>query len=265
MAGHFKIVVYHVSRYGLCNRLRALAAMQAIAEIHQAELKMLWEPGITCPAHFHELFEPVCESVSTREIELIKEREGTKVVAGNAAGNRPESYASGEAFQASWRRHVRELLPLPEIQQKIDAYQASTWNDYMVGVHVRRTDAVGDRGRRLGLTFSDEPIIAAMRELVDREPRTKFLFATDNQETLSTFETEFGERIQCYPKAFERFDPGKHKRYGSSSTVGHRHTSVRDAVIDLWLLSRTRQVIGTKASSFSEYASWIGDIPLRRL
>jgi len=239
--------------------------MQAIAELSGAQLRMLWEPGITCPASFDELFEPVCRSIFLEEIERLKQRADTRLVAGGATGNRPESYGKGEEFTLSWMKHARELRPVPDILRKVDEYQAAVWNDHMVGIHVRRTDAVADRGRRLGLTFSDGPIMEAMRQEIATFPNTQFLFATDNQESLTVFQSDFGDRLCCYPKAFETFDPRKHSLYGASNAAGHRHTSMEDAVIDLWLLSRTKHIIGTKASSFSEQAAWIGSIPLRRL
>ena len=92
----------------------------------------------------------------------------------------------------------------------------------MVGVHVRRTDAVADRGRRLGLTFSDEPIMEAMRQEIAAFPSTQFLFATDNQESLTVFQSEFGDRLNCYAKAFEAFDAQKHSLYGASNAAGRK-------------------------------------------
>ncbi len=265
MVDRLNNIIYHVSRYGLCNRLRCLSAMQALAELNSAELRMLWEPGITCPASFDELFEPVCRSISLEEIERLKHRADTKLVAGGATGNSPESYGKGEEFTLSWMEHARELRPVPRILRKVNEYQAAAWSDHMVGVHVRRTDAVADRGRRLGLTFNDGPIMEAMRQEIAAFPNTQFLFATDNQESLTVFQSEFGGRLCCYPKTFETFDPRKHSLFGASNAAGHRHTSMEYAVIDLWLLSRTKHIIGTKASSFSEQAAWIGSVPLRRL
>ncbi len=258
-------VVYHIDRYGLCNRLRCLAAMQALAALHQVELCMLWEPGITCPASFDDLFEPVCTMVSPAEMDRFRLRNDIRLVAGKGAGNRPEFYGKGEVFTQHWKFYVRQLRPLPHILQKINDHAASVWNDHMVGVHVRRTDAVADRGRRLGITFRDTPIIDAMHKEVESNPETRFSFATDNEKTLQLFVSEFGERLTCYPKGFECFDPAKHSLYGSKQAIGHRHTSVEDAVIDLWLLSRTNKIIGTMGSSFSEHAAWIGNVPIQWL
>ena len=265
MKSSFRLLIYHISRYGLCNRLRCLAAMQSLAELNNAELRMLWEPGITCPATFESLFEPVCEPITKPEIEKLRQERDIRILAGNAAGNGPESYGRGEEYTAGWLRHSRQLRPLPHLLQRIRDYQQTAWSEWTVGVHVRRTDAVADRGRRLGLTFHDEPIFTAMHDEIRKHPETVFAFATDNQDSLDKYTHEFGDRIRCFPKPFAEFDPQVHSLFGAKSSVGHRHTSMEDAVIDLWLLAGTRHIIGTQASSFSQQAAWIGDIPLQRL
>jgi hypothetical protein len=239
--------------------------MRALAELHDAELRMLWEPCLTCPAHFEDLFEPVCPTISPEEITAAKGRSDTKVVAGDNAGNSPQKYGKGPAFTTAWMSYVGALRPRAHILKQVDEFQSAVWGEHVVGVHVRRTDAVIDRKQRLNLTFSDEPIMAAMQREIDAFPHTRFLFATDNEDSLRKYQHTFGERLDCYPKRFEKFDPNKHPDYGAKNPLGHRHTSVEDAVVDLWLLSRTKHIIGTKASSYSQYAAWLGKIPLQRL
>lgn len=267
--GPCRLIVFHVARNGLCNRLRGLAAARAIAESFGCEFRMLWEPTSACPASFEDLFEPVCPSISIGEIDALRDQRDVRIIDGKLATRSQEKLCPSAALMKIWTKCARAILPLPHILQQIDRFQAEAWTSAMTGVHVRRTDKSNQVGRQAAsgrkagkLPLSDRAVIDVMRDEISTQPDTRFLLATDNAESQRDFIREFGDRIVFFPKAFHGSNPPGSPGPAPSP---RRHTTIEAAVIDLWLLSRTRHILGTRQSSFSLYASVLGNVPLVRL
>lgn len=73
--------------------------------------------------------------------------------------------------------------------------------------------------------------------------------ATDSEEDKALITSRFGDRVFCSPHRADR-----------NSLEG-----MREALIELYLLSHTRQVLGSVHSSYSETAAQIGHIPYELL
>ena len=181
---------------------------------------------------------------------------------------------------------------MPSIQAEVDAFTSTHQIASCVGLHVRRTDHLSTAGGRGGVT-SDEEFVAAIRERLALEPRQRFYLATDNAATQRWLRDLFGQSI-CYwreisPEAAlapaldgvdEHAHTEQHSGAGEGGVVGgrrsvdqpgrsekakrpppHRHTSMAHAVIDLWLLSRCGAIVGSNASSYTDFAKWLRGPP----
>ena len=113
----------------------------------------------------------------------------------------------------------------------------------ILGVHIRRGDALKGPKREHYLPSTDEAF-----EKVMRAWDGAFFLATDCEETESRFREMFGDRILTRGKPWV------------PSEFGVVKEGQRDAVADLFLLSRTRRVIGTRHSSFGHVAALMGGV-----
>lgn len=126
--------------------------------------------------------------------------------------------------------------PKAEIQAEIDRI-ARDFGDNTVGVHVRRTDNAGSiQGSKT------EDFLECM-EL--QQADTRFYLATDEEEIKTLMRGEFGDRII------------------SMDAEACRSTAdgIRNAVVEMYVLSRTCRIFGSHRSTFSAASACIGRIP----
>jgi hypothetical protein len=148
---------------------------------------------------------------------------------------------------------MRELRPIEAIRQRIDAAKAD-WPENIIGIHIRRTDLHQLRAEWKDKTICPKKVAkldAKVRAAIEAEPDAVFFVASDNEASFAMLCGYYGARVRQLPKQWN----GKELR----------HTSMADAVADLYLLAATRHVIGTVHSSFSQYAAKLGGIPLTLL
>ncbi len=133
----------------------------------------------------------------------------------------------------------QEFTPQPYIMKIIDQVTAG-FTPHTIGVHIRRTDNTHSIKNSPVQLFVDR-----MAKELELNPLTNFYLATDDPETEQFVESNFPGKIMKYSKELSR-----------SSETG-----IRDAVVDLWALSRTKKILGSFYSSFSHTAAEIGGIP----
>lgn len=159
----------------------------------------------------------------------------------------PDSLRTGDRYESE----VRSLEPVDHLFKEIDRVSAR-FTDATIGLHLRRGDAFQTRCRNLYMRSSDSAFVKAIEENIERDNDVSFFLATDCQETQFMLQSRFGKRIITNErKRFVKSELGKPKQNQS------------DAVIDLWLLSRTARILGTNRSSFSRLASIRGNIELK--
>jgi len=136
---------------------------------------------------------------------------------------------------------LSNLVPVNEIKQEVSNI-LETWPSSVCGVHIRRGDFA-----QMGHWLIDiEKYCVAMEQVqAELEPDTKFFIATDAPDSeIAPVLHVFGERIL------------KRKPSLRDTTDG-----VKEALIDLLLLSKTKRLILTPRSSFGEIAAFWGDVP----
>lgn len=259
---------------GLCNRLRFIDSARVLCRTINRPLTVQWmiSPDLSC--EYEKLFVPqpditVVQKTSYgqphtalgRQIRFIGQYlqcrlRYRKVLFQSelrrqiAAGcdftdlkRYPSVYLAGcDRFFRPQRRFL-PLAAAEPIEQAVKRV-AAAFASNTIGVHIRRTD------HSTVTAYSPQDFfIRAMQRQIDADSQVQFFLATDSPQVESEFLSRFGERILCRPRQFTRQTP----------------EGVCDALIDLLCLSRTRKIIGSRLSSFSETAAQINDIPLESM
>jgi hypothetical protein len=121
-----------------------------------------------------------------------------------------------------------------EVDELSQAFGSNT-----IGVHIRRTDNAN------AMLYSPTyAFIAAMENCIAANSQARFFLTTDCVDTQRQIKSIFGERIIT-----------RTRRISRDSADG-----MRDAAVDLFLLSRTSRILGSYYSTFSETAADIGQI-----
>ena len=142
----------------------------------------------------------------------------------------------GENYDVSFFR------PIVTLQKEIDAFLPSDKKVY--GIHIRRTDntwAIENSPLEL---FENR-----ITTILKTEPNALFYLASDDADTIAHFQERYGACILTRPKTF-----------GRNSVQG-----IQDAIIEMWLLSKTKKIYGSFYSSYSGMAAKIGNIDLEIL
>ena len=129
--------------------------------------------------------------------------------------------------------------PNETVGRLVDAYVAR-FTPHTVGVHIRRTDNAASIARSPLSLFIEE-----MEREVAAHADILFFVASDSEEDKRALRAHFGDRILTSDRPADR-----------SSLAG-----MQEGAVDFFTLSRTRRIIGSYYSSFSEVAALIRGIP----
>lgn len=249
---------------GLCNRLRVLLSAAALQPSLSTPIRVAWADNAECAARFDQLFEPLHLPPLTVTPRSWKEAPALR---SNAylpylyrlfffdaqrknylpayhlplpflSQRYPRIYLSTCYAFASYapdllRQHIR---PLPHLQERIDALVAQFVRP-TIGVHIRRTDNVESIAHSPTSLF-----LAAM----EQHPTASFYLSTDDLSLKATLQKRYGDRLI------------------TQHTTARRDTleGIEEAVIDLFVLSRTDRLLGSYWSSFTDTAAELGGMPV---
>ena len=132
--------------------------------------------------------------------------------------------------------------PIKCLRDKIDSFLPKGKNIY--GVHIRRTDNTWSTENSPLELFEDKIV-----EILKKEPDSLFYVASDDTDVIKRLKKRFGDCILSREKVFSR-----------TSVSG-----IQDAIVEMWLLSKTKKIFGSYYSSYSEMAAKIGDVMLEIL
>ncbi len=216
---------------------------------------------LNCP--FRDLFEPIpgVKVVETSSVpfpfrasfasELYRRSVSSRLIGSEAMKELIDSKYDFRELNRSPRVHMMTLyrfhsapgrylgfVPVTDLRSQVDQVTAG-FDANTIGVHIRRTDhakSIEVSPLDLFETFMDAAIKA--------EPRTRFYLATDSTSVKERLCARFNGLVMTNFN-----EPSRNSREG-----------VRDAVLELYALSRTSKLFGSYWSSFSETAAHIGGI-----
>jgi hypothetical protein len=244
---------------GLCNRMRSLDSALHLADQLDRKLHVIWDRNKELNCRLEELFEMPQGIASIDQPSMG--RYGRQFRWALYTCTYPINFGQKRVKQwidekrdfaalgkfsriamATWeefypRRHpYRAFAPIARLQSQIERYG----RDEMVAVHIRRSD------HRIAITESPtERFIELMQLEIDADRRTNFFLATDSPEVESQLLQRFPKRIVTHAK---------------SSLARNQKCAIEDALVDLYVLSNCRKLIGSRWSSFTNTAAAIRGI-----
>lgn len=287
-----RILLCHVM-HGLGNRLRALGSCLSFASTTGRVPLIVWEKDAHIQASYGDLFATklaVLDSFSPKWPDMkgghewdaawkqynfhnYMEMEGGGAVKGEQVLDEEDKsiYFKGayiiEADPAltSWEldnEQLRALTPVPAVADMVAARAAEGLSG-MIGVHIRNKTLDKDID---GVSFDDEygveaaatmekwrlasgypSFITEMRSLMAKDPALKFYVATDTAAVIDIMATTFPGKVVSTPRECD----------------GRDGACVRLALVDILCLSKTKGLLGSNWSSFTEAAQRIGGVEAR--
>jgi hypothetical protein len=260
---------------GISNRVKCLISVWRLSEKYNRKLILYWPLNHTCGAKFSDLFENKINQIGEEELNRINKKDiqifGSDLVAirdcqkkymisgtfrllltPNELSKYPGLIKEGidlkfsdipEEVKRNIIEYLKKLEPLKSIKKELNSFQKKYNLKSMVGVHIRRGD-FADRPTSPGKVSSDEKFIERMNELIKEKPETRFFLCTDSKEMEEKLETIF---------------PGKIIKFTKTSLKRTDVRATQEGLIDLLLLSKTKQILGTYRSTFTEMAWWFGE------
>ena len=214
------------AKSGLCNRLRVVFSHYQYARSVNSKLTVIWVKNSACPGCFLDYFEPV------ENIEFVSKPPKKKIYySGNGCHPKYNPGCCGQGKITCKMYLYGKLELLPDLKKTI-AEKKSLLEDRYVAVHIRRTDHVRLAKRKSTYTADKEFL-----NFIDKNKTRNLYIATDNKKT--------------YDQLFSKY--GKLVKFKYHSTTGDlRETTLRDAIVDLYMCTYADQFMGTTYSSFTE-------------
>jgi len=262
---------------GLGNRLRCIASAHHFAASYNIPIQIIWHRNYELNCKFQDLFEHrtfvVHEKQSfvgrgqyLRLIESVMSKIATKVhgktylVKANQENhpkqlfiNHIKRLLAGEfhtlvisGCQDFYSEHSDYGIFRPTAQLRLVIGQiVSDFKKPTYGIHIRRGDHKASIQHSPLYLF--EKVI---RNMLNKNPNARFYIATDSLEVERHLYDLFGnDTILSRKKSFSRNTPN----------------GVKDALIDMWVLSCTDKIFGSYNSSFSMVSAKIGNKPLEMI
>lgn len=257
---------------GLCNRMRTISSVATIAGT--SHFKIIWEKNDSLNCDFEKLFViPDNVWIDGRPYRTMKQyklkRKAMHTLRGlgihipfgydrylfdeeilrlknqnydfQLINNYKNIYIESQHNFAGCADSFRIFVPVHEIQEKIDKTVAH-FDKNTIGVHIRRGD------HKMAIENSPlQMFIDEMQREMQLNSDTTFFLSTDSIAAEKEIKNAIPGRVFTFQKDFTR----------------NSENGAKDALVDLWCLSKTSRILGSYWSSFSATASQIGQIDIK--
>jgi hypothetical protein len=258
-------------KYGMVNRLRAIASAGILADYTGRKLFVNWDPSKECNSAWEDLFVNKLErypfplSSFQNGMNLYDDENNADgfywdmprslicnnadVVAVHTCLNFQPEEMTNEAYNNAKATFYRSLQPLHDVEKAVnEIYRRYFEGNNVVGVHIRRTDHFASTKKDSTLVCPTELFLEAIRKNLKNNDKTKVFLATDNKKEEKHIRQIFGDAVIVYEKDIVSRDTKR---------------GMQDALIDWLLLSKTSRIIGSYSSSFSEEAGVVNMIEIK--
>lgn len=263
-------------QFGLGNRLRALASALLIAKISGWHLKVVWESDLHCGAEFNDLFETDFDLVDPlgddemSECEVYNymdnDKRRSKKLTIDLESKRDIYIISAFSLDYPGRDIEKEnvLLRTLKFSEKVERIVNNYNVSDTIGVHIRMgggknhstdrwdSDEFWDQeAKKLMYHWRDKSHYSAfineMDQLLSDDPELRFFLATDMRSTYNILADRYQDRIIYVER--NCFDRSKQQQIY--------------ALADMVLLSKSKWIIGSYWSTFTEIAQRLGNKKVR--
>lgn len=259
---------------GLANRIRVMASLYHLTQ-KSINIKVIWQLNseLNCP--FEKLFTPIngfqiintskrTKLYNTKQKNILKRTiakiyDKSKgfdyVIIGGY--NNPDS-CNAELIHSIFNNYRNVFIetqqiifynqeysifkPIKEIEDRI-IHSFSLSQPY-IGIHIRRGDNIQSQ-----LKSGIIPFIEKTKTILKDNPMQKFYLATDSRDVKDIFKYLFGPSIITS-------DPD----YSRNNEIG-----IKDALFEMFMLSKSQKIYGSYWSSFAENAASIGNISIETI
>jgi len=207
---------------GLCNRIKCIISAMHEAEQSEGRLCLDWTPSFSCGAEFSDLFDNA----------FPYEKEGTAI----------STWKFPDIPKEKILEYLARLKIKNSISDEADAFFSYEFSPQstVVGVHVRRNEFLLNSEKKKS---TDELFFRRMDGIIEKNPEVLFFLATDSTKAMDDFIGRYGERIITYHK--DCLDRSKTE-------------AIRQALVELLILSKCNLILGSHLSTYSEMAWWLG-------
>jgi len=166
---------------------------------------------------------------------------------GNSSGSEYTKYKYD--FWKAYLNEIKSLEPSDEVLaacgQTLSEFDADT-----IGIHIRRGDATSrDNPNCYHYGIHPKYIDLEVGKLIKKNSKLKVFLATDSVDTHQKLKAKYKDKIISYDKSFveSKFNSEKPGQF--------------DAMVEVYLLSKTTKLYTTRWSTFSELARGMGKLP----
>ena len=198
---------------GLCNYLKVIFSYYEYARKNNLKLNVIWEKTNACPGYFWDYFEPI------PGIRFIGKKDA-KI-----------DYTGCEVHEH--HRPKYDKLKLKPHMKKIIFDKINKLNKNYISVHIRRTDHINLAKHNKCFTTDKEFI-----NFLNKSDKNIYI-ATDNTKTYEKFKKKYQKRIKL--------------KYHKTNVKKMRQTSLRDAIVDIYMCIYSDDFKGSGHSSFSTF------------
>ncbi len=249
---------------GLSNRIKCLISSIDITRRTGRKILLYWAKNKDCNSTFSELFENKIPEIKKEELMKILKSQDVKIISeGENILSQDKKYIINELpifFFVDKEKHhpfykipkktrlkiiryLKELEIKKSIREKVGIFYKKKLEGRIVGVHIRKGDFVFIENG-VGNVSSEEMFIKNIKEESLKNKGTNFFLATEDLRTEKTIREIFDNKIIVYPK---------------ETAAREEEGSVKEALIEMLLLSKTEKILGTFKSSFTEMAWFFGE------
>jgi hypothetical protein len=204
---------------GLSNKLRGLFSYYLYCKKENKQLIVIWEISEECPGFFLDYFEPL------KNVIFLKNNNSNLKLDYNECGWHPD-------FNPYSMNIFSELKLLPIIMNEVKEKLLLLENNF-IAIHVRRTDHINLAMSKNGYTFDEE-----FFKFIEEHNDINLYVATDNKDTFDLFYNKYNNKVRI--------------PYTTNIYIDKlRQTSLKDAIIDLYVCAHSKHFKGSGWSSFS--------------
>jgi hypothetical protein len=253
---------------GLSNRVNSLTSSIRISERTKRNLLLCWPKDLVCNCNFSDLFENKIKEISKEQlrgiiknnlVQVLKKSENVKskrkfVIVNDGCYDdfsKEELLFKFEKIEKRTQKEIYEALKKlkikPNIQNIVNKFFKKNFKNEVIGLHIRRGD-YKLLTHNIGGISSNEKFIEEIKKEIAINPKIKFFIATEDKETEEKFKKIFGKRIVSYPK---------------KTNVKEEEGAIKEALVDILLLSKCKEIFGSFRSTFTELAWFLGECKLK--
>lgn len=253
-----KKFLFLVPSGGICNRLRCIIGASKLANMQNRKLIIFWLMKPELNARFDSLFNTIPYKVFNFYPDSFKYRCFRKFIFSfftPISITDKDLIKSNKRMDDKWIEEVENknifLHTCYSVIQDTDFSMFHITNNLKekikinlkekpIGIHIRRTD------NKQSILFSPTHLfLEKIENEITNNPKQKFFLATDDIEEENLIKTQYPNNILTYKKR---------------SLDRNKPEGIEDAVIDLYILSQCKYILASYYSSFSDIASYWGNI-----